>query len=55
MLAPLRVGAALFASPARAANTFKINLILPMTSGQASTGRPIDIAITFCIRLRADT
>jgi hypothetical protein len=51
----LRVGVALFASPARAANTFKISLILPMASGHASIGKPVDIAIALCMKQRGDT
>jgi hypothetical protein len=55
MLARLRVGVALFASPARAANAFKISLILPVASGHASVGEPAGAAITFCIKQRGDT
>jgi hypothetical protein len=51
----LRVSAALFTSPARAANTFKISLILPVASGHASIGEPAGTAITFCIKQRGDT
>jgi len=54
MLARPRVGAALLAGPARAANTFKIILILPTTSGQTPIGRPIDI-ITLCRKQGGDT
>jgi hypothetical protein len=54
MLARPRVGAALLAGPARAANTFKIILILPTTSGQVSIGIPID-TITLCMKRGGDT
>ncbi|WP_154073703.1 hypothetical protein [Bradyrhizobium erythrophlei] len=48
------MGAALLAGLPRAANTFKIILILPTTSGEAPIGRPIDI-ITLCMKQGGDT
>jgi hypothetical protein len=44
-----RLVTALLAGLARAANTFKIILILPTTSGRASIGKSIDI-ITLCMK-----
>src|ERR1700747_1523737 len=41
--------------PARAEDTVKIGLILPMTGGQASTGKQIDNAIKLYMRQHGDT
>jgi branched-chain amino acid transport system substrate-binding protein len=41
--------------PARAEDTFKIGLILPMTGGQASTGKQIDNAIKLYMKQHGDT
>jgi branched-chain amino acid transport system substrate-binding protein len=49
MLSQAAIGIAILGSialaPARAQETVKIGLILPMTGGQASTGKQIDNAI----------
>jgi len=47
--------AALLAGPASAQETFKIGLILPMTGGQASTGKQIDNAIKLYMQQKGDT
>jgi branched-chain amino acid transport system substrate-binding protein len=47
--------AALFAAPAHAQETFKIGLIVPMTGGQASTGKQIDNAIKLYMQQKGDT
>src|SRR5215510_12507136 len=47
--------AALFGSPAHAQDAFKIGLILPMTGGQASTGKQIDNAIKLYMQQKGDT
>jgi branched-chain amino acid transport system substrate-binding protein len=47
--------AALFAVPASAQETVKIGLILPMTGGQASTGKQIDNAIKLYMQKNGDT
>jgi branched-chain amino acid transport system substrate-binding protein len=47
--------AALFAAPAHAQETFKIALIVPMTGGQASTGKQIDNAIKLYMQQKGDT
>jgi branched-chain amino acid transport system substrate-binding protein len=47
--------AALFAAPAYAQETFKIGLIVPMTGGQASTGKQIDNAIKLYMQQKGDT
>src|SRR5246500_5185078 len=46
---------ALALAPARAEDTFKIGLIVPMTGGQASTGRQIDNAIKLYMKQHGDT
>src|SRR5690348_4508333 len=46
---------ALALSPARAEDTVKIGLILPMTGGQASTGKQIDNAIKLYMQQHGDT
>src|ERR1700676_4184754 len=51
-------GAVAFASvltPAQAQETVKIGLILPMTGGQASTGKQIDNAIKLYMQQKGDT
>src|SRR6201984_2883214 len=53
-LAAVAVGA-LALVPARAEDTFKIGLILPMTGGQASTGKQIDNAIKLYMKQHGDT
>jgi branched-chain amino acid transport system substrate-binding protein len=47
--------AALFSGPAHAQETFKIGLIVPMTGGQASTGKQIDNAIKLYMQQKGDT
>src|SRR5690242_5040700 len=47
--------AALFSAPAHAQETFKIGLILPMTGGQASTGKQIDNAVKLYMQQKGDT
>jgi branched-chain amino acid transport system substrate-binding protein len=42
-------------SPARAEDTFKVGLIVPMTGGQASTGKQIDNAIKLYMQQHGDT
>ncbi|WP_024519722.1 ABC transporter substrate-binding protein [Bradyrhizobium sp. Tv2a-2] len=46
---------ALALMPARAEETFKIGLIVPMTGGQASTGKQIDNAIKLYMKQHGDT
>ncbi|HZR90728.1 MAG TPA: ABC transporter substrate-binding protein [Bradyrhizobium sp.] len=46
---------ALALAPARAEDTFKIGLIVPMTGGQASTGKQIDNAIKLYMKQHGDT
>jgi branched-chain amino acid transport system substrate-binding protein len=46
---------ALALAPARAEDTVKIGLILPMTGGQASTGKQIDNAIKLYMKQHGDT
>src|SRR6201984_883663 len=53
-LAAVAVGA-LALVPARAEDTVKIGLILPMTGGQASTGKQIDNAIKLYMKQHGDT
>src|SRR5215468_696218 len=47
--------AAVVLSPARAEDAVKIGLILPMTGGQASTGKQIDNAIKLYMKQNGDT
>ncbi|HLZ05879.1 MAG TPA: ABC transporter substrate-binding protein [Bradyrhizobium sp.] len=49
------VAGVVVASPARAADSVKIGLILPMTGGQASTGKQIDNAIKLYMQEHGDT
>ena len=49
------VASILALSPARAEDTVKIGLILPMTGGQASTGKQIDNAIKLYMQQHGDT
>src|SRR5438270_12465500 len=49
------VAGALALAPARAADSVKIGLILPMTGGQASTGKQIDNAFKLYIQQHGDT
>src|ERR1700741_1525975 len=53
-LAAVAIGALVLA-PARAEDTFKIGLILPMTGGKASTGKQIDNAIKLYMKQHGDT
>src|SRR5271165_4844663 len=46
---------ALALSPARAEDSVKIGLIVPMTGGQASTGKQIDNAIKLYMKQHGDT
>jgi branched-chain amino acid transport system substrate-binding protein len=58
-LLSLACGAAIIAGasfgPARAEDSIKIGLILPMTGGQASTGKQIDNAIKLYMKQHGDT
>jgi branched-chain amino acid transport system substrate-binding protein len=49
------VAAGLAACPAYAEDTFKIGLVVPMTGGQASTGKQIDNAIKLYMQQHGDT
>src|SRR5258708_14703176 len=49
------VGSTLALAPARAQETVKIGLILPMTGGQASTGKQIDNALKLYMQPKGDT
>src|SRR5713101_8167236 len=49
------VGATLALAPAQAQETVKIGLILPMTGGQASTGKQIDNAVKLYMQQKGDT
>ena len=42
-------------APAKAEDTVKIGLIVPMTGGQASTGKQIDNAIKLYMQQKGDT
>ena len=59
LLSRAAIGAALVGAvalaPARAQETVKIGLILPMTGGQASTGKQIDNAIKLYMQQHGDT
>src|ERR1700752_5460918 len=55
LLAAGAIAAAAAAGPAPAEETAKIGLILPMTGGQASTGKQIDNAIKLYMQQRGDT
>src|SRR5271156_1435530 len=59
LLSRAAVGAAIWGAlalaPARAQETVKIGLILPMTGGQASTGKQIDNAIKLYMQQNGDT
>ena len=50
-----RPGRAASAAPAHAQDTVKIGLILPMTGGQASTGKQIDNAVKLYMQQKGDT
>src|SRR5579864_8971242 len=54
MLGAVAIGALAFSS-ARAEDTFKIGLIVPMTGGQASTGKQIDNAVKLYMQQHGDT
>jgi len=54
LLGAVAIGA-LALAPARAEDTFKIGLIVPMTGGQASTGKQIDNAIKLYMKQHGDT
>src|SRR5712692_7008553 len=49
------VGSTLALAPAQAQETVKIGLILPMTGGQASTGKQIDNAVKLYMQQNGDT
>ena len=53
LLAGAVVGLAL--APAHAQDSVKIGLILPMTGGQASTGKQIDNAVKLYMQQKGDT
>src|SRR5271156_4762332 len=53
--AGVAVWGALALAPAQAQETVKIGLILPMTGGQASTGKQIDNAIKLYMQQNGDT
>src|SRR5438034_11462530 len=48
-------GSTLALVPAQAQETVKIGLILPMTGGQASTGKQIDNAVKLYMQQKGDT
>ena len=57
---PLAAGAAIIAGvaavrPAQAEDTVKIGLIVPMTGGQASTGKQLDNAVKLYMKQHGDT
>ena len=54
LLGAVAIGA-LALAPARAEDTVKIGLIVPMTGGQASTGKQIDNAIKLYMKQHGDT
>jgi branched-chain amino acid transport system substrate-binding protein len=49
------IAAGLASGPAYAEDTFKIGLVVPMTGGQASTGKQIDNAIKLYMQQHGDT
>src|SRR5260370_3169072 len=49
------IAAVLAAAPVKAEDAVKIGLILPMTGGQASTGKQIDNAIKLCMQQQGGT
>src|ERR1700692_3699459 len=53
--AGVAIGGALALAPVQAQETVKIGLILPMTGGQASTGKQIDNAIKLYMQQNGDT
>src|ERR1700686_3855863 len=54
-LAAAAMALAVALAPARAQETVKIGLILPMTGGQASTGKQIDNAVKLYMQQKGDT
>jgi len=54
-VAAVAFAAALASVPARAEDTVKIGLILPMTGGQASTGKQIDNAVKLYMQQNGDS
>ena len=55
LLAAGAVAGMLAVAPAHAQETVKIGLILPMTGGQASTGKQIDNAVKLYMQQNGDT
>src|SRR5437667_11046635 len=55
LLAAGSVAAMLTLAPAQAQDAVKIGLILPMTGGQASTGKQIDNAVKLYMQQHGDT
>src|SRR5438477_11048604 len=55
LLAAGAVAGVLALAPASAQDAFKIGLILPMTGGQASTGKQIDNAVKLYMQQKGDT
>src|ERR1700709_1019720 len=55
LLAASAVAGVLALAPARAQDAVKIGLILPMTGGQASTGKQIDNAVKLFMQQNGDT
>src|ERR1700730_11611796 len=53
--AGIAVAGAITLAPAQAQETVKIGLILPMTGGQASTGKQIDNAVKLFMQQNGDT
>src|SRR6202051_2363403 len=53
--APIALAGAVALAPAQAQETVKIGLILPMTGGQASTGKQIDNAVKLFMQQNGDT
>src|SRR5450432_3392410 len=55
LLAAGTVAGALTVMPAQAQDAVKIGLILPMTGGQASTGKQIENAVKLYMQQKGDT
>src|SRR6202165_4239334 len=53
--AAIALAGAVAVAPAQAQETVKIGLILPMTGGQASTGKQIDNAVKLYMQQRGET
>src|ERR1051326_1210894 len=51
----LVAASALMGAPARAEDAVKVGLIVPMTGGQASTGKQLDNAVKLYMKQHGDT